>query len=271
MTTRKISNGSKGSRTAKTNAMTGTAMVPVEASRSLVRLTDGPDGEIVRDRHVTMVTGVTYLAHGTEIPGADVFFDAEVKPTVSAPWRGEADKVAWRDPVTGYECIIMRDSRYGFLGGYVGVPASHPLYEFNRDAIPSDIGIEVHGGITYAAKCQDGPEPQRVPRYESRRICHVLVGYHPITDGSDYRVQDAHAWWFGFTCDHIADVVPADRRHASRGASLGIVQVYRDDAYVLAEVRNLAVQLRAIADGVPIPPRVGPPLPHNAINGGRGS
>ena len=270
MTTRKVSGASRGPRTTKTKAVTGTALVPAEASRSLVQVTGDPMGEVVRDRHVTMVTGMTYVAHGIQIPAAEVFFDDEVKPKVSGPWLGEADKVAWRDPVTGYECIIMRDSFGGFLGGYVGVPASHPLYEFEHDAIPADIGIEVHGGVTYAAMCEEGPAPQRVPRYESRRICHVLVGYHPITDATGYKVEDAHAWWFGFTCDHIADVVPTDRSHASSGASVGIVQVYRNDAYVLQEVRNLAVQLRAIADGVPVPPRTGPPLPSNAHDRGRG-
>lgn len=270
MTTRKNAVGPKGPRRTRSKAATGTALVPVEGARSLAVLPDGSPGEVVRDGQVTMVTGVTYIAHDVPIPSAEVFFDAEVKPKVSGPWLGEADKVAWRDPATGYECIIMRNTRSGFLGGYVGVPLSHPLYAFKDDAMP-DVGTEVHGGITYAAQCQDGPTPQRMPRHEARRICHVHVGYHSVTDATSYRVEDAHAWWFGFTCDHVADLVPVDRDHAKNGAAMGIVQVYRDDAYVLREVRNLATQLRAIADGIPVPPRVGPPLPDNALDRRRGS
>jgi hypothetical protein len=36
---------------------------------------------------------------------------------------------------------------------------------------------------------------------------------------------------------------------------------YRDDAYVIREITNLAAQLKAIADGEPVPAREGPPLP----------
>ena len=42
---------------------------------------------------------------------------------------------------------------------------------------------------------------------------------------------------------------------------MGFAQTYRNDAYVYAEVLNLAAQLRAIADGEPAPPRDGPRLP----------
>ncbi|WP_338468993.1 hypothetical protein V3I01_01080 [Sphingomonas sp. gentR] len=41
----------------------------------------------------------------------------------------------------------------------------------------------------------------------------------------------------------------------------GIDARYRDDGYVVREIRNLAAQLAAIRDGRPIPARDGPPLP----------
>ncbi len=257
---RKTARGSRG------NPSSGTALVPVAAVGSLARIPDAAGGEVVRDGGVIMVTGVHYVAHGVVVPADEVFFDAEARPAGDGPWLGEADKVAWRDRATGYECIILRDTRRGFLGGYVGVPASHPLYQFEDDAIPADLGIEVHGGVTYARMCQDGPSPERRPRYEARRICHVLVGYDPISEATGYRIEDGHMWWFGFACDHIADVVPGDAGHARRGALLGVAQVYRDDAYVVGEVRNLAAQLRAIADGEPTPTRVGPLLPPASLD-----
>ena len=257
---RKTARGSRG------NPPSGTALVPVAAVDLLARIPDAAGGEVVRDGGVVTVTGVPYVAHGVVVPASEVFFDAEARPAGDGSWLGEADKVAWRDPATGYECIFLRDTRRGFLSGYVGVPSSHPLYQFEDDAIPADLGIEVHGGITYAKMCQDGPSPERRVRYEASRICHVLVGYHPISEATDYRVEDGHAWWFGFTCDHVADVGPSDPGHARRGAALGVAQVYRDDAYVLGEVRNLAAQLRAIADGELVPTRVGPPLPRASLD-----
>ena len=51
---------------------------------------------------------------------------------------------------------------------------------------------------------------------------------------------------------------------------MGVAQVYRDDAYVLREVTNLAAQLRAIADGAPTPKREGPPLPPASVDAKRG-
>ncbi|WP_174290986.1 hypothetical protein [Sphingomonas bacterium] len=261
-----MSTGSrKTARGSRAKPPSATALVPVAAVNSLARVPDAAGGEVVRDGGVIMVTGVPYVAHGAVIPASEVFFDADARPAGDGPWLGEADKVAWRDPATGYDCIILRSQPAGFLGGYVGVPPSHPLYGFACDAIPADIGIEVHGGITYAKMCQDGPAPRHPVRYEARRICHLAVSYRPI-GATDQHVEHAHAWWFGFTCDHVADVAPGDVRHASRGAALGVAQTYRDDAYVLGEVRNLAAQLRAIADVEPMPARVGPPLPPASLD-----
>ncbi|WP_375382717.1 hypothetical protein [uncultured Sphingomonas sp.] len=262
MSTSRMKSRSGGAARAKP----GTAVVPVAAVDSLARIPSAAGGEVVRDDEVIMVTGVDYLAHGVRLEAAEIFFDAGVRPKADGPWLGEADKVAWRDAATGYECIILRDTRRGLLCGYVGVPSSHPLYRFEDDAIPADLGVEVHGGVTYARMCQDGPSPERRVRYEARRICHVLVGYHPIGEATGYRVEDSHAWWFGFACDHVADMVPGDPGHARRGAALGVAQVYRDDAYVVGEVRNLAAQLRAIADGELAPARVGPPLPPASLD-----
>jgi hypothetical protein len=45
---------------------------------------------------------------------------------------------------------------------------------------------------------------------------------------------------------------------------------YRDDGYVVREVLNLAAQLKAIADGRPVPVREGPPLPAIGLDPRRG-
>lgn len=224
----------------------------------------GIGGDIRRDGPITVVQGRGYAAGGAVIPDATVYFDADKRPEADGGWRGEADKVSWRDEETGFECIIMRDGVGGFLGGYVGVGPDHPLYGFRRDALPNDVGIDVHGGVTYARICDDGPSPRRRVLQEGRRICHTVYEHieAEVSHATDHRVE-AHQWWFGFTCDHAYDLVPGVA--GSRRSPTSLVdadKTYRNDAYVLNEVRNLARQLKAIACGEPMPPRVGsrPPI-----------
>ena len=257
------------SKSRKKDETTGTALVPVEAhARALTAIPPG-SGEtaiIRREGDTTLVLGQTYPMRGGFIEAAEVYYvDSLRKGCPEGPWLGEADKVAWRDGATGYECIIMRDRHGGFLSGYVGVPIEHPLYGFDHEALPEDLGVQVHGGVNYSRTCEEGPTPERRIIYEARRICHVAHRYSPIEHATDYRVED-HAWWFGFSCNHIYDVVPNERYHSKQylGAETGAV--YRDDAYVCNEVQNLAAQLKAIADGVPVPSRTGQPLPPRGLD-----
>ncbi|TPG03895.1 hypothetical protein EAH84_15735 [Sphingomonas oligophenolica] len=78
---------------------------------------------------------------------------------------------------------------------------------------------------------------------------------------TDHLPHDAHAWWFGFDCNHLYDVVPGRASHQKRFLAAETGAVYRDDAYVICEIMNLARQLRAIADGEAPSPREGKPLP----------
>ena len=229
----------------------------------------GTGGEIVRQDGVTRVSGRDYATSDGTVPAAEIYFAKDGMPREEGPWLGEADKVAWVDPPTGLECIIMRDHPNGFLSGYVGVPAGHPLFGWKHDAVPSALGIEVHGGLTYSRICDEAPSPQRRLITEARRICHVVVGAVPLTHATDHRVGEGQ-WWFGFDCNHLYDVVP--RRVRDRGRFMGAETKaeYRDDGYVVREIRNLAAQLKAIADGLPMPPRDGPPLPPAGLDSDKG-
>jgi hypothetical protein len=193
-----------------------------------------------------------------------VYFDADKRPEAAGPWHGEADKIAWRDEETGYECIIMRDGVGGHLAGYVGVGRHHPLWGFNSDAIPNDVGIDVHDGLTYSRLCDTAPSQRRRVLQEARNVCHTTLERieAPITSATDH-VVEAHQRWFGFSCDHPYDfrpLAPAERGREATQAEVGTT--YRDDGYVLDEVRNLARQLKATEMGVPAPPRLGaaPPV-----------
>lgn len=255
-------------------ATSGSLVQLLGSSRAADKI-GGSGGVVMREGDTTLVTGRSYVTRTGTIGAEEIYYVDDAGMSDGDDHRlGEADKVAWRDPATDYECIMMRASDGGYLSGYVGVPRDHPLWGWKYEAIPVDIGIEVHGGLTYAKQCEDGPSPERRPSAEARRICHVprgATGHVPTDHATGYRVDDEHAWWFGFDCDHVYDVVPdpvVDRRQRFLAAEVG--SEYRDDGYVYREVRNLAAQLRAIADGRPVPPRNGPPLPPISLDPGAG-
>lgn len=245
------------------------ALVPASFSpNNLRRLPMLDPAQVQRDGEVVLVEQATYVTSGISIAADEIFFIKGQKLPSDGPWLGEADKIAWRDPETGLECIMMRHRR-GYLGGYVGIPKSHPLWGFVPDAIPSDLGVRVHGGLTYGRICAEGPKPARKIREEARRICHVPMRptrYIETKHGSDYRVTDEHAWWLGFECNHVCDVIPNDPPGRLRAFEAETGAVYRDDAYVLNEIQNLARQLNAIAEGNDPPPRHGGPLPPAGID-----
>ena len=233
----------------------------------------GTGGTAVRETGVTLVTDRDYSTRDRTIPAREIFYVDGSKPAADGPWRGEADKLAWIDDCTGFECIMLRDPHRGHLSGYVGVPRDHPLWGWDHEAVPADLGVEVHGGLTYSHVCEDGPEPtRRRILTEATRICHVPPvppKFAPVTHATDHR-PDAHVWWFGFSCDHLYDLVPRDGSRDRQFLGAETRAEYRDDAYVVREILNLARQLRAIGDGEPVPAREGPPLPPIGLDPSQG-
>jgi hypothetical protein len=154
------------------------------------------------------------------------------------PWDHEPDKVTWVDPATGLDCMINRGP-VGAWCGYVGVPPEHPWHgkDYMQCTLPEPCAdwcddrycehrpdVSIHGGLTYADACQDTAD-------ESRGICHVPEPGRPHD-----------VWWLGFDCAHLHDLAPAMERYGSYGGD-----VYRDEAYVRAEVLSLARQLAEVA------------------------
>lgn len=244
---------------------TADTLLPILGSELAVAKLVGSGGEVAREDGVALVTGRAYATRAGIIPAEEIYYDRASRPEGKGQWLGEADKVSWRDEASGYDCIMLRDTRRGFLSGYVGIPSDHPLWGWDEEAVPPDLGIEVHGGLTYSRQCEHGPSPARRLAAEARRICHVRVvpppSYEPLKHATDHRVEHEDAWWFGFECDHAYDLVPNDRRGSLRPSSSEIARTYRDDAYVFLETTALAAQLRAIADGREAPPRDGSPPP----------
>lgn len=133
-------------------------------------------------------------------------------------WIDEPDKVVWVDDATGLDCMIVRNHG-GALCGYVGVPEGHAWHGKDYDSLD----VEVHGGLTYDGPCQHGKDESE------HAICHTS------RDGVD------NVWWLGFDTAHLMDLCPAYRRLGDVWHS-GHHDIYRDLAYVTAEVTSLAKQ-----------------------------
>lgn len=159
----------------------------------------------------------------------------------SGIWDNEPDKVQWVDAETNLDCLAVRNGM-GAWCGYVGVPESHPWHGIDYGSCvmgencdrdekdwycshsPENL-LTVHGGITYAAFCQDGPEEEA--------ICHVVFDGRPDP-----------IWWFGFDCAHGGDICPA--YEFSFTTWCGQMSVYRDLEYVRSECARLAKQLAEV-------------------------
>ncbi len=146
-------------------------------------------------------------------------------------WQNEPDKAQWRDEETGLPCLIVRGP-HGAWCGYVGVSKGHPCYGLDYDKAHEATPLDIHGGLTFASGCSHGDE--------TKAICHV------VDAGEDDQV-----WWLGFDCAHCGDFAPAySPIEWIKGGPLPYMQEeYRNQAYITAEVQNLARQLNTALPG----------------------
>jgi hypothetical protein len=124
---------------------------------------------------------------------------------VNEPWKGEPNRQEWE--AHGLRCLILRESFWGHLAGYVGIPQGHPWYGQSASRLNLD-GVLVHGGVSFA-------QP------------------------SDSLRQPADLWWVGFDCGHLYDYKPRKKEH---GLSNWSDAVYRDMDYVTRQTEGLAQQ-----------------------------
>lgn len=139
-------------------------------------------------------------------------------------WDNEPDRVDFVH--AGFSCFILRN-HLGSWCGYVGVPSSHPYYEKDYD----DCDVDVHGGLTYAAKC-------------GSVVCHI-----PEKDMPD------DVWWLGFDTGHYMDLSPSIEGLRSKyphdlGGYISD-EIYRNVEYVTNETKQLAEQLEKLNDRIP--------------------
>jgi hypothetical protein len=146
-------------------------------------------------------------------------------------WDQEIDKRQWADEATGLDCLINRN-RFGVWCGYVGVPEGHPLYGKSYQEVDELAPeLRVHGGLTYS---------------NGRRgeICHEA---------------EREVWWLGFDCGHLFDKNPGlDATLAEVNAGMTrpkiidaeLADTYRNRAYVEAQCRALAAQIKELENAV---------------------
>lgn len=182
----------------------------------------------------TQTGGRASASRGTAVDSAErVYRTIDKSGWGPGEWQDEPDKLQWTDPATGLACLAKRTAHSGHWCGYVGVPPGHRFYKKSYDDVHDalgygDDGLDVHGGLTYSAACDEGPE--------SESICHVPAPGEPD-----------NVWWLGFDCAHSGDLSPAQMvREELRGwPRLG--GSYKQLPYVRSEVTSLAAQLAKAA------------------------
>jgi len=214
-------------------------------SRNEITITDAP-------RSMTRT-----MAGGGDLVQVDaVFHVPAVHPVGSGPWSEEADKISWTDMPTGYGCIMRRSPLGKYLAGYVSVPPGHPMFGRGTGSL-NDLLIGVHGGIDYAAACR-ASEPEEVsichPSGREKRERVVSRSHRQTVYENEAAKGQGHAdaWWFGFSCNQIGDVLPDasyDRQKKQERLIGGVEPIYRTEAYVYRECVRLAAQLKAIEEG----------------------
>lgn len=154
------------------------------------------------------------------------------------PWLGEPDRIEFSHK--GVPCLMRRGPN-GAWCGYAACEPGHPWHGHGLGYSDGPPGCDVHGGLTYAGECHG-------------EICHVAAPGEPD-----------NVWWLGFDCSHAWDLVPAFARYDTRALAHALIgpelaatlealrvaydkgggDVYRDVAYVRADVIGLAEQIIA--------------------------
>lgn len=129
--------------------------------------------------------------------------------TKETEWLDEPNKLEWEHE--GYQCTIIRNSKYGYLCGYVELQGDHPWHGRN---VYSFYDIDVHGGITFSND------------------------YLPIVTKNPYK-QYCNLWWLGFDASHYdEDIYPWGYKYDS----IITTATYKNIEFMKAECEKLVRQ-----------------------------
>lgn len=169
----------------------------------------------------------------------------------AGPWLHEPDVLRWRDKATNLHCAIDRSTVSGSLCGYVAVSRHHPAWGRHYQ----ELDVDVHGGLTFYGMSNDELSGSTAfPLAKDTTIENPLTGESFTFKAHRGALMPGRRsplrWWYGFDTAHAWDYSPA---MVALIASLGMdasfhleTGVYRDLAYVTAEIQSLARQLQAI-------------------------
>lgn len=151
-------------------------------------------------------------------------------------WKPDPPVAAWES--FGLHCEV-RENRIGYLCGYVSVPPSHPWYAFHYDDC-----IRLIDCPTRAAKGRGD---------EGYHSCyeHSPDGLVEVHGGLTYSGrEDDGSWTFGFDCAHSGDA-PSPEWEAKNLRTMGFTMGRDGDHYwtadeVRAETELLAEQLSKV-------------------------
>ena len=138
-------------------------------------------------------------------------------------------------------CVIRETEQYGYLCGYVGVPAEHPWHgkDYSQciegcEGEEPDDGFRKRMGLRNYP-CTWLPEEEGAEQHNNpSRVIEVhggltFAGHGPTNDAD----LSSDLWWFGFDCGHAWDYVKGSNESG----------IYRDEGYVRANCEALARQL----------------------------
>ncbi|WP_233854143.1 hypothetical protein [Paraburkholderia sp. HD33-4] len=174
------------------------------------------------------------------------------------PWESEPDYAMFS--AAGLTCVIRRSDGLGHLCGYVGVPASHPLYGVDRlDLVPAPdtwltrtFDMNEHGVLDVFAFALEQSAGEKVP--QGFAPLNMLIGAHGGLTWSK-RMHDHTGWWFGFDCGHAGDLQPQlveSLRLIGGDAQFALDHfVYRTFDYVRGECATLAQQIADWTEHIP--------------------
>ena len=117
-------------------------------------------------------------------------------------WENEPNRKEFE--YKGFKCLVRRTPNdLGHLCGYIELPKDCEL----KNASYDDIGISVHGGLTFQGQLQG---------------------------------ETKDRYFLGFDCAHGGDLIPAIHRH---GIASHKDDTYKNMAYVEKEIKSMVDQL----------------------------
>ncbi|MGF6877347.1 hypothetical protein [Paraburkholderia sp. MM5477-R1] len=174
------------------------------------------------------------------------------------PWETEPHEAAFI--ANGLQCFMMRNDMQVWCG-YVGVPASHVLYELDRlDLVPfPETWRDRHvlpdeQGIVNVFLSMFRDARNEIP--ESHAPLAMVLSAHGGLSFSGRLSSWPDLWFFGFDCGHAGDYSPGLHQvllgsgYLQRGPDFAgpLFSTYRTFDYVQSEVISLSDQIANFGD-----------------------